>query len=133
MTEDKRDGCLTIRTHEAENSANIVNDLSSPILEKPKNSSDLPAYVASRMSVEINRCWKYQGFHHRLGYARIYERPTRKFWQGHRFTYTCIIGAIPEGLELDHLCRNRWCCNPFHVEPVTHTENVRRGDRANHG
>lgn len=45
----------------------------------------------------------------------------------HRHFYEKYVGPIPKGLELDHLCRNPLCCNPAHLEPVTHAENVRRG------
>ncbi len=45
----------------------------------------------------------------------------------HRVTYETFVGPIPEGLEIDHLCRNRLCCNPVHLEAVTRKENVRRG------
>lgn len=45
----------------------------------------------------------------------------------HRVAYELVIGAVPDGLHLDHLCRNRWCCNPVHCEPVTIGENLRRG------
>lgn len=45
----------------------------------------------------------------------------------HRFTYEHWIGPIPRGLDLDHLCRNRQCVNPDHLEPVTKGENVARG------
>lgn len=48
----------------------------------------------------------------------------------HRVAYELTKGPIPEGLVLDHLCRVRLCCNPDHLEPVTHAENVRRGERA---
>ncbi len=54
------------------------------------------------------------------------------FWDGqrvvypHRYAYG-QTGAVLEGLDLDHLCRNRACCNPDHLDPVPHAENVRRG------
>lgn len=48
----------------------------------------------------------------------------------HRATYEFFIGEVPPGLDLDHLCRNRWCCNPWHLEPVTRLVNVSRGLRA---
>lgn len=46
----------------------------------------------------------------------------------HRFAYELLIGPIPEGLTLDHLCRIRRCCNPSHLEIVTRGENVLRGE-----
>lgn len=55
------------------------------------------------------------------------------FWSGtrqmraHRWSYERLIGPVPDGLELDHLCRVRHCVNPDHLEPVTHRENSRRG------
>jgi HNH endonuclease len=58
-----------------------------------------------------------------------------KFWptsgQGvlsHRFAYEALVGAIPQALDLDHRCRQRSCCNPAHLEPVTRAENIRRGE-----
>lgn len=46
----------------------------------------------------------------------------------HRYAYELLVGAVPDGLELDHLCRVRYCVNPAHLEPVTHRENTLRGD-----
>lgn len=44
----------------------------------------------------------------------------------HRLAYARVNGAIPEGLEIDHVCRNKQCVNPLHLEAVTHNENIRR-------
>jgi hypothetical protein len=48
----------------------------------------------------------------------------------HRWFYEQANGPIPDGLELDHLCRNPRCCNPAHLEAVTHAENMARGKAA---
>lgn len=45
----------------------------------------------------------------------------------HRLRYEAANGPIPNGMLPDHLCRNRWCCNPEHIEVVTPAENLRRG------
>jgi hypothetical protein len=57
-------------------------------------------------------------------------------WRGkgqtiHRVTYEILVGPIGEGLEIDHLCRVRACCNPQHLEPVTRSENTLRANAAN--
>jgi hypothetical protein len=50
--------------------------------------------------------------------------------QAHRVAYELLIADIPDGLQIDHLCRVRACVNPWHLEPVTLLENARRGARA---
>lgn len=49
-------------------------------------------------------------------------------WYAHRLAYEGLVGPIPEGLQIDHLCRVRNCVNPEHLEPVTSRENTMRGD-----
>ena len=72
----------------------------------------------------ITGCWVWNRGCFSSGYGALYVGSNNK--PAHRIGYELLIGPIPEGLELDHLCRNRPCVNPFHMEPVTHEENVRR-------
>jgi hypothetical protein len=69
-------------------------------------------------------CWLWRGKLNEKGYASTTHKG--KSTGAHRKAYEMLIGPIPEGLELDHLCRIRHCCNPDHLEPVTHLENVAR-------
>lgn len=66
-------------------------------------------------------CWNFTGNIHPTGYGY-----TRGHQYAHRFFYTMLVGPIPEGLVIDHLCMNKRCVNPAHLEPVTQGENVRR-------
>lgn len=77
------------------------------------------------MVEKTETCWLWTGSKSALGYGSA-------TWNGktasaHRVSYLMHRGAIPKGLELDHLCRNPSCVNPDHLEAVTHGENVRRG------
>lgn len=67
-------------------------------------------------------CWVSTGYRMPNGYATVGHGELV-----HRVAYTEMIGPIPEGLTLDHLCRNRACWNPDHLEPVTNRENILRG------
>lgn len=71
-------------------------------------------------------CWEWQRSRQESGHGRVYihgdaMRPA------HRIAYELVKGPILEGLVIDHLCRNPPCCNPAHLEAVTHRENVKRG------
>lgn len=74
-------------------------------------------------------CWEWQGAKTSRGYGSI--RLGRRTLVAHRYSYQFCRGQIPVGLELDHLCRNHECVSPYHLEAVTHAENIRRG-RAGH-
>jgi hypothetical protein len=71
-------------------------------------------------------CWHWQGCPNgAVGYGQISIHGRRVM--AHRLSYVMHKGPIPDGLEIDHLCRNPMCVNPAHLEAVTHRENVRRG------
>ena len=70
-------------------------------------------------------CWEFQGSRLARGYGRVGWKG--RLWLTHRITYIYFISEIPEGLEIDHLCKNPPCCNPWHLEPVTRSVNIRRG------
>jgi hypothetical protein len=71
-------------------------------------------------------CVVFTGRPDNHGYGQAYY-DGRKRRVVHRLVYEAIVGDVPEGLVLDHVCRNRLCVNPQHLEPVTVGENVTRG------
>lgn len=74
-------------------------------------------------------CWLHIGGKSGKGYCQILiGGRLGKIVPAHRFSFETYRGPIPAGLEPDHLCRVRHCMNPWHMEPVTHRENVLRSD-----
>lgn len=93
----------------------------------PRRGRVLPVADRIKQSIRIdeNGCWVWQlhcmpteGY----GLIAVDGRPRL----AHRVSYETFVGPIPDGLQLDHLCRNRPCVNPDHLEPVTCQENIRR-------
>lgn len=89
--------------------------------------ADLDDRLRSRIGVDLGTgCWHWLGTRTSKGYGVV-------GWGGvssgaHRAVWRELVGEIPDGLVLDHLCRVRDCCNPAHLEPVTPAENSRRGE-----
>lgn len=93
--------------------------------------ADLSERITRRLTIDESGCWVWGGCCTRgygvitVGSTKDNSRRTRRV---HRLVYELLVGPIPAGLELDHLCRVRGCANPAHLEAVTHRENVLRGE-----
>lgn len=89
---------------------------------------NLASHMARRRPIgyviDGNGCWEWVGARS-AGYGGIMVGGKRV--GAHRYVYEQLVGQIPKGLSLDHLCRNHACVNPDHLEPVTHRVNVLRG------
>lgn len=90
-----------------------------------KTRRDLPVRMLEKIRIMSGPCWVWWGGRTSAGYGQITikGRPI----PAHRFVYEMLVGPIPRGLVLDHICRNTSCLNPDHLEPVTVGENLRRG------
>ena len=91
--------------------------------------NDLPEAAVSRFWSRVDRttgdCWIWTGSKTSAGYGNLAIQ--QRWHYAHRLSYELVIGPIPEGLVIDHLCRVRHCVNPDHLEPVTNRVNIARG------
>ena len=90
-----------------------------------KESAEVLGRLFSKITVNADGCWLWDGATVN-GYGSINSRKAGSR-RAHRVAYEILVGAVPDGLDLDHLCRVRNCINPTHLEPVTRTENILRG------
>lgn len=100
-----------------------------------KRRGPVPIPVAERFWKYVvpepnSGCWLWDGGYNSKGYGRLYVGSvvdsTARQALAHKLAFEMYRGEVPEGLELDHLCRVTACVNPLHLEPVTHAENIRR-------
>lgn len=84
-----------------------------------------PDEIRARIEIMPSGCWAWLGCRYPEGYGRLKLRQIDVL--AHRLSYITFRGSFDPLLDLDHLCRNRMCVNPEHLEPVSMLENVRRG------
>jgi hypothetical protein len=97
------------------------------------NDPKIPSRIWEKIEVDPEtNCWLWlgslSGSSHLGGYPEGFHSEKKKVVKIHRWLYEELVGEIKPGLDLDHLCRVRRCCNPAHVEPVTRSENNKRGN-----
>lgn len=78
----------------------------------------------AKVAVRDDGCWEWTGTRLPAGYGSFWWDGRKSY--AHRFAHEAYIGPIPEGLTIDHLCRNKWCVNPAHLEAVTQRVNTLR-------
>ncbi len=79
--------------------------------------------ILMQITITDSDCWEWRSLDDK-GYGKV--KHNGKTGGAHRYVWSLVHGDPPKDLELDHLCRNRACCNPEHLEPVTAKENIRR-------
>jgi hypothetical protein len=85
------------------------------------------ARIIEHVILHEDGCWIVDGAKTPAGYAHV-NLGNGRYQHSHIVTFEHFRGSVPEGLELDHLCRVRDCVNPWHLEAVTHRENCLRGE-----
>ncbi len=85
----------------------------------------LPRRFARRIVVDASGCWLWTGTKHEAGYGRVRQRGRQV--TAHRAIYGLVARPVPSDKQLDHLCRNRLCVNPLHMEVVDNRTNTLRG------
>lgn len=107
------------------------NSTPSPVDERSRRAVDiLPANVTTRIEF-TDHCWTWRGAANGGGYGSVLHEG--RTWSTHKLAYELLVGPVPDGLQIDHLCLNKRCCNPTHLEPVTAKQNMNRRYIAKYG
>lgn len=89
--------------------------------------SEIPRWKNKVRTNPVTGCWEWLGYLDRQGYGVSSNVRVPNTQAVHRISYTLLVGTIPEGLTLDHVCEVRHCVNPEHLNPCTAIENIKAG------
>ena len=100
-------------------------------MSKPRKlqASDFSELTRYRFWGRVERksddeCWPWLGFTSEANYGTMHTATGHLY--AHRIAYALVIGSTPDELTLDHTCKNKRCCNPFHLQAVTQSVNIKR-------
>lgn len=99
-------------------------------IARPQGGGTQPKPLSERFWPKVRKtdgCWEWIGSVRPNSYGQV-RGANGRTQKAHRVAYELLVGPIPPGLQLDHLCRNRKCVNPAHLEPVTQRVNILRGE-----
>lgn len=97
-------------------------------MPNPTDTAQAKAEMSNYVVNKSTGCWNWTGYIEKEGYGQVWLKSEHGTRRPHRIEYENKYGPIPSGMVLDHLCRNRSCVNPEHLEIVSHRENILRGE-----
>lgn len=108
--------------------ATRIDTYSYATMEVVPASTPLLDRIATKFTVG-DGCWQWTAAQDGRGYGQVARGGRTGMGKAHRVVYELLVGPVPDGLVLDHLCRNTLCVRPSHLEPVPQGENIRRGSQ----
>lgn len=118
----------TTRTWDTAVNSRLLCRLSYRGSANPPIVGHLPANLANRILLSSEGCWLFTGAKQSRGYGSV-GIGNRRTALAHRVAYEACVGPIPDGMTIDHLCLNKTCLNPEHMEVVSRAENTSRAHR----
>jgi hypothetical protein len=99
-------------------------DMDAPVREPYAAPFDR---FVDKVDIADSGCWEWTGWTNGVHYGKFFASTEARKVYAHRWLWEQVVGPIPDGLTIDHLCRNTLCVNPDHLEPVTTGVNTARG------